>query len=263
VSLAIVVNPFASCHARPESNATTASTRPTWPSPANDLSLACADVGDRRVCWGTERSASGIVVPRPLPPVTLSPLGWRCTGTGASRACADRAHEASPFRCQGSRCVAAHPRLPDDGEWQCADFAGLVVCRGGGRPAGTPQGASDPGFSCGVRHGARSEPDERICVDLSPDFPDGSPRGVRCHYEASPGLERVCERIPDAHAVTDACDARHPCVSGLDCVAPARSVALPSVGATCVPRRPSPACWLDGDCDKGVCRFGTCTENVP
>ena len=65
-------------------------------------------------------------------------------------------------------------------------------------------------------------------------------------------IARVCEREGDAHAVVDPCDREHPCVSGLDCVT-----------GRCIPRRPVPACWVDEDCDKGVCRFGTCTAGVP
>ncbi len=199
------------------------------------------------MCWDAGIPA---VRARPLPAVALSPLGFRCTGSGPSRRCVDRTRYAPPFACRGAVCEQPHPRMPDDGEWECADFAGIVVCRGSTHAAGVPPGAADTGFECGQRRGTKAVPGERICVDLSPDFPDGEPRGWRCRYEPKDGLVRTCMRDSTAHAVTDACDRMHPCVSGLSCV-----------DAICVPVDPLPACWLDEDC--GQCRLGTCMQGVP
>jgi hypothetical protein len=89
-------------------------------------------------------------------------------------------------------------------------------------------------------------------VDLSPDAPEGTPRGFRCRFEAKHGLSRVCERDASAHGIADACDAARPCISGLRCVA-----------SRCVPPEPAPQCWLDLDCDHAVCRFGSCVTGVP
>jgi hypothetical protein len=223
-----------------------------WVVPAADATPTCADVGDLRVCWRSPAGGDAVAVERSVPGFRPSALGFRCTGGGKSRRCVDRTSDAGKFRCEGPRCEQQHPRLPDDGEWECADFAGAVVCRGGEREAGTPPGAADAGFSCGPRRGAGAGTAARICVDLSPDFPDGSARGWRCRFVPQDGLRRVCERDPSAHTLTDPCDPSHPCVSGLACIT-----------ARCVPAAPAPACWLDRDCDKGACRFGTCMENVP
>ena len=226
--------------------------RAAWPAPARDVGTACADVGDLRACWGGPLSKDGIaLIARPTPPLRLSSLGWRCTFAGASRQCTDRGRDVGPFLCEKGICRQRHPRLPDDGEWECADLASIVVCRGGERPAGAPPGASDPGFLCGPRRGPTSASGERVCVDLSPDLPDGGP-GYRCRFEQSDGLYRVCERDPSTHAATDRCDTRHPCVSGLACVA-----------SHCAPHAPVPARWVDQDCDKSTCRFGSCIEGAP
>jgi hypothetical protein len=139
--------------------------------------------------------------------------------------------------------------MPNDGEWECADLAGVVVCHGGERAAGVAPGASDPGFVCGARsHGSK----ERVCVDTSPDFPTGTPRAERCAFEPHDGVVRICERNTSAHGITDACSPAKPCVSGLSCVA-----------ARCVPRKPAPSCLLDKDCDHGACRFGSCMDGAP
>lgn len=246
---AAIASPSCSAKVDPETQTVA---RTAWVVPAADASPACTDVGDLRVCWRSSGGNATAVVARPVPPFRTSPPGFRCTGSGKSRRCRERASDAGSFRCEGPRCLQRHPRLPDDGEWECAAVAGAVVCRGGERPAGTPPGAADAGFFCGARQGARAGPDERVCVDLSPDFPDGSARGWRCHFETQEGLQRVCDRDPSAHTLTDACDPTHPCVSGLVCVA-----------SRCTPAEPDPACWLDGDCDKAACRFSTCMTGVP
>ena len=205
----------------------------------------CADVETLRVCWD---GGGPRVVKRPLPapsPTPASAMGWRCTGSGAARACASRVASAPPFVCRGESCWQLHPRMPDDGEWQCADSAGATVCTGGERAAGVAAAPADPGWFCGTRRGA--EPGARVCVDLSPDFPDGRAKGWRCHtiYEGPP--LRICARDSAAHTLAESCDAGHPCVDGSRCA-----------DGWCVPERPAPACWLPEDCPGGRCRFGSC-----
>jgi hypothetical protein len=203
-----------------------------------------------RACW-TGRGAKDIrTAPRRAPRVRPSPLGLRCHGSGNAVGCFDRSRDATPFRCDGPVCRQHAPRLPDDGEWECADFSGVVVCHGGLRPAGVPPGASEPGFVCAERRGARAAPGERICVDLSPDFPEGKAAGQRCRFETEGALFRVCMADPAARAAGDACDVSHACDADLFCVE-----------GRCLPRRPEPACWLDIDCDKKACRFGSCIED--
>ena len=216
-----------------------------WPMPDPDRGGSCADVGDLRVCWdGSPGSHPISVLPRRSPPARLSPLGFLCSGSGKEARCIDRAREAPPFRCEGGICRQRNPRLPDDGEWECADFASIVVCHGGARPAGVPPGATAPGYFCGPRRGV---PGERVCVDLSPDMPEGVARGYRCRFEAAGGLMRVCEQDPTTHAVADPCDSTHPCAPELACDQ-----------GRCLPLFPSPTCWLPRDCDNPPCRLGTC-----
>jgi hypothetical protein len=185
----------------------------------------CADVGELRVCW--ERSAIYV---------------------GAKAAASvDRA--SPPFSCAGPRCEQRHPRMPDDGEWQCADSGGATVCTGGERAAGVAPAPAESGWWCGWRSGASAFDGERVCVDLAPDFPDGHMRGWRCTTRYEGPVRRVCERDPDAHTLTEPCDARQPCLDGSRCS-----------GGRCVPERPAPACWLPGDCAAGRCRFGSCLQ---
>jgi hypothetical protein len=135
--------------------------------------------------------------------------------------------------------------MPDDGQWQCADSAGATICTGGERAAGVAPAPPDDGWSCGARRGG--EPGARICVDLSPDFPDGRAVGWRCTTLVDGGARRVCTRDPGAHTLGQACDPARPCVDGSRCA-----------GGWCVPARPAPACWLESDCGGGRCRFGSC-----
>jgi hypothetical protein len=183
----------------------------------------------------------------------LASFSAACTSRarpGTSRkAFSDAGLAKTTFVCTGDRCQQRHPRFPDDGEWTCSDSGGAAVCSGGDRPAGVPFNLSDPTWICGARGKPGTEPAdrERVCVDLAPDFPDGSARGWRCHYAAEEGGARVCDRDATAHVIGDACDARAPCLDGLRCVA-----------GRCTPDPPAPSCILDGDCDDGVCRFGSC-----
>lgn len=245
------------CACHPEQQRAKTDVRTEWPAPVNDSPGRCEDVGELRVCWDGPRVTVGA---RVVPGVVLSQLGFRCTGAGAKRVCVDRALGAEEFRCEGARCAQRHPRLPDAGEWECADIAGAVFCRGGEPPAGAPPAAADPGFVCGAREKNGVASAERLCVDWSPDFPDGKAQGHRCRFEEQHAAVRVCEQDPSAHSVGDACDHDHPCIGGLSCVVSARA----ALGARCVPPRPVPTCSVDQDCgDRRVCRFGTCTSESP
>jgi hypothetical protein len=216
-----------------------------WPAPGDDRGELCADVADLRVCWGREPR----VITRPVPAVAAaSPLGWRCSGAGSGRTCVDRLRDAGPFTCSQGVCTQRHPRLPDHGEWTCAEQAGAAVCLGKEAAAGVPPAPPSPGWLCGPRRAPRGPlPGERVCVDLAPDVPDGAPLGWDCRYRHEPAPARLCQRQDGLHALGDACDGARPCVDGGVCA-----------GGRCVPPRPAPTCWLDTDCGRGACRFGTC-----
>ena len=183
----------------------------------------------------------------------LASLGAACTSRArveANRgAFSDAALAAAPFVCAGDRCVQRYPRLPDDGEWTCSDTGGAAVCSGGDPPAGIPFNVADRAWICGLRRAGSAVRDkgERVCVDLTPDFPSGAAPGWRCHYATEETTARICERDASAHVIGDRCDPRTPCLDGLRCIA-----------ARCTAEPPSPSCILDGDCSVGLCRFGSC-----
>jgi hypothetical protein len=136
-----------------------------------------------------------------------------------------RPRTAGRFACQGGNCRQEQPRLPDTGEWRCADRGHVVWCTGGEPAAGVVKGPTDAGYRCGARWGNSSS--ERVCVDQHPDYPDGEPENLRCSFDQERGLARVCVRGE-----------------------PWRGPAL-DVGAL-------PACWLDRDCPSGACDRGAC-----
>jgi len=142
--------------------------------------------------------------------------------------------------------------MPDDGEWACADSAGTTVCRGGARAAGVAAAPPDPGWFCGQRRRSPAGDGSRVCVDLAPDFPDGVMSGWRCRMIHDAPTRRVCDRDPQAPTLAKACDEQRPCVDGARCAS-----------GRCIPGRPSPDCWLDGDCPGRRCRFGSCVEAQP
>ena len=185
--------------------------------------------------------------------VALASLCTSCTSRARPAAGRDGSGDSgsphAPFVCAGDRCVQRYPRLPDDGEWTCSDMGGAAVCSGGDAPAGIPVNLSDHAWKCGQRRRADrgKADDERVCVDLAPDFPDGTARGWRCHYAADEGVRRVCDRDATVHVIGDACDPKAPCLDGLRCI-----------GGRCTPEPPSPSCVIDGDCESGACRFGSC-----
>jgi hypothetical protein len=201
----------------------------------------CADVASVRACWGGFSTHGVIAVERPLP-ARAALRGWRCSGAGDGRVCEDRAWTSDAFECTPSACTQRHPRLPDDGEWECAEIEGAVICRGGGAAAGVVPGPPDAGFICGARRG---KPGERICVDFAPDRPD-APGMNDCRFQYEPGRPaRLC------HAGKEPALGRT-CGQG-DC--PAGTVCA---GARCLPLSPEPSCWIDADCAGGVCLLGSC-----
>jgi hypothetical protein len=246
----LLLSGLSSCRSERAEPARAVHERGRWPVPASDDGSAfCADVRDVRVCW--EKGAAR-VRPAELPFPGATVERFRCSGGGATRTCVERRRDAPPFRCAGDRCEQPHPRLPDHGEWECADLAGVVSCRGGEPAAGIAPAGPDPSFVCGARRAADGGTNERVCLDYSPDLPD-EPGAYRCHFESKPGPVRVCLRGNDVHQSGDACDRARPCVSGLTCA-----------GGRCVPPAPPPVCWLDADCPTGVpCRFGACVEGAP
>jgi len=219
------------------------------PSPAEGYrGERCADVGDRRVCWG----GGARVVPRPVPTDAAPAMGWRCDGTGATRVCEDRRHDSSAFACDAvGSCVQPEPRMPDDGEWECVDIDGVAYCHRTALASAVVPGPPDLGWLCGRR--LRSSANEPICVDLSPDRPDA--RGWRCTFQYSNFYPtRVCVR-------SDASIVGGTCAAGSTAAASACPANAACVGGVCMPPEPSPNCWIDSDCDRDKgerCRWGTC-----
>ncbi len=156
--------------------------------------------------------------------ILLALLAASCREKAAKLAPAPRARtlEASKFICQGALCRQRHVRLPDDGEWRCAEREGLVWCAGGEPAAGVISAPRQRGYVCGQRRGH----DERVCVDVSPDYPSAIPGQHRCRFVAEDGFWRECER---------------------------ERVATRARGAL-----GPPDCWLDADCAPGRCDRGTC-----
>jgi hypothetical protein len=208
-----------------------------------DLGVRCIDVGEQRACFGDRPGAVHGVssVPRPLPEQRAPLRGWRCSGSARARVCEDRAFGSDAFECGAQQCTQRHPRMPDDGEWECADIEGAVICRGGGAAAGVVSGPPDPAWQCGARRGAVGE---RICVDFSPDRPPNEALGD-CRFIHEPGRpSRICS--PGRAALGQPCDASA-CPAGLVCA-----------GGHCLPLDPAPSCWIDRDCGSGACLFGSC-----
>jgi hypothetical protein len=212
------------------------------PAP-HDVGTECLDVGDVRACFseGAPGSSGGVVpVPRPQAPRGAE-RGFRCFGAGLERACVERGLAADAFVCDEARCVQRHPRLPDDGEWECADLDGVVICRGGEPAAGTVAGPPDVGWVCGARRG---EPAERICLDFSPERPRFEPWS--CRFDYAPGAPlRSCTR-GGAGPLWRPCGAG--CPFGSVCAA-----------GRCLPQAPHPDCWSSKDCAAGsLCAYGSC-----
>lgn len=165
-------------------------------------------------------------------------------------ACVTTARRPGSFSCEGEgaarRCTDAHPRQPDDGEWECSETSGVTVCRGGLAPAGVSPGSPDPGWVCGdhvVRGDAGAYP--RVCVDFAPDYPRAEGWTCRYAYVNDQGVRR-CEPSPATRA-GDPC-AGGACPSGTTCAS-----------GRCLPDAPAPRCFFDTDCDAPrKCVFGSC-----
>jgi hypothetical protein len=125
----------------------------------------CADVRTARVCWPA--GAPAVRVPRAAP--TVDAEAWRCVGQRGDRKCRRRKAQSSAFACGAAECVQDYPRVPDDGEWECFERAGAIICRGGEPASGVVSGARDLGWICG--DAADGSPSARLCIDLDPDPP--------------------------------------------------------------------------------------------
>jgi hypothetical protein len=151
----------------------------------------------------------------------------------------------SDFVCADDVCTQRFPALPDDGEWECLDHDGLVICRGGHGPAGVHAGPPDDAFSCAPL--GRDDEGRRVCVDAQPDLP--SPEGWRCQFDQEGGEPvRRCER-GDTPRLGDRCGESDACPAGLVCLR----------GRCALEREGPPECWLDGDCEGGAsCVLARC-----
>jgi hypothetical protein len=107
--------------------------------------------------------------------------------TSASVSVAPR--PASSFELENGVFVQRHPRLPDSGEWRCAERGGVVWCAGGQAPAGVAPGLPEPAFRCGKRWGADLL-SERVCIDRRPEYPSSGAR--QCRFEQERGIQRSC-----------------------------------------------------------------------
>jgi hypothetical protein len=131
----------------------------------------------------------------------------------------------SRFVCRAGSCRQRHPRLPDSGEWRCADGGDVVWCAGGEAAAGVVSGAAEPRFRCGARWG--NERRERVCIDAAAERPEGS-ENYQCGFEQELGIAKLCK------------------------------VAAASPALVALPARAVPACWLGRDCPSGQCNRGAC-----
>lgn len=154
---------------------------------------------------------------------------------------------ASRFVCRDSECRQAHPRLPDTGEWRCAERAQVVWCTGGEPAAGVVSGPADVRFRCGPRWGQAAA--ERVCIDEQPDYPEERADYTRCSFDQERGMARVCgakeslEPAPPARGAVPACWLDRDCPS-----------------ARC--DRGACTCSSHSDCQVGSCRRGICSEGV-
>ncbi len=197
----------------------------------------CAVVGSFRACDG---GWFDFDEPMPRPK-----RGSRCEYASERWRCLDRGLGSGPFECDQDACTQRHPRLPDVGEWECAEVDGVAICRGGWPAAGVSTGESDIGWRCGDRRGS----DERICVDFAPDLPSDDveqPRGPwRCFFSHDGAERRHCvlDTVPK---VGGECNSVDDCPKAITCV-----------DGRCMPALDSVSCWVDDDCE-GTCRFGSC-----
>ena len=174
---------------------------------------------------------------RPAP--TAGSAGARLDHLVAPRA-------SAPFACSGDVCSQPYPRLPDSGEWRCAESGGVVWCAGGQPAAGVAPGAPSPGYRCGARFGAGSS-FERVCIDRHPDYPRDRTGDYACAFAQERGMTRVCQRASAPATAPLASNALPACWLGKDC-------------SSGVCDRGSCRCSADKDCEAGRCRLGVCAE---
>ncbi len=137
---------------------------------------------------------------------------------------------ASAFVCDGATCLQRHVRLPDDGEWRCAEQGGVVWCAGGEPAAGVVNEPTERGYRCGPRRGSKHV--ERVCVDTQPDYPEALGRSYSCRFAQERGVMRECREL------------------------------TPPPGRQPAPPRGVPECWLDQDCSPRRCDRGSCAGDV-
>ena len=151
---------------------------------------------------------------------------------------------ASSFSRDGAEYVQLHPRLPDSGEWRCAERGQVVWCAGGEPAAGVVTGPADAAYLCGKRWGQTGP--ERVCVDRHPDYPPEAGEQA-CRFEQERGIQRRCRAASEPPAAALASGALPACWLDRDCPA-----------GRC--DRGSCACQADQDCLVGRCRSGSCVE---
>jgi hypothetical protein len=156
---------------------------------------------------------------------------------------------AGAFACSAGECRQPQPRLPDTGEWRCAERAKVVWCAGGEPAAGVVPGAPDARFQCAARWGGGTVT-ERVCIDRRPDYPDGARDDYDCRYDQERGLARVCRKQRAATGPAFSPLALPACWLDRDC---------PSQRCD----RGACACRADADCERGRCRDGLCAEAQP
>jgi hypothetical protein len=154
---------------------------------------------------------------------------------------------AGTFDCGAAGCVQLHPRLPDTGEWLCAERDGVVWCSGGEGAAGVVSGPPDPKYRCGRRW--RNASTERVCIDRHPDYPSPD-LAYRCRFEQERRVARVCEPHSGAVPPPLAAQALPACFLDRDC-------------PTGHCDRGSCSCSTDSDCLAGRCSSGACLGQLP
>ena len=194
-----------------------------------ELLLLTASVGCKQTARAEPKPRSVAATPSALTPLLAPPA-------------------AGSFSCRAGECRQEQPRLPDTGEWRCADRGQVVWCAGGEPAAGVVKGPADPAYRCGARWGSSSG--ERVCIDAHPDYPAGQFENLRCRFEQEQGLARVCQTGETWHGATLRADALPACWLARDC---------PSGGCD----RGACSCQSDAQCQAGRCQSGVCVEEKP
>lgn len=151
---------------------------------------------------------------------------------------------ASRFQRQDGKLRQEHPRLPDTGEWRCAEHGKVVWCAGGEAAAGVVSGPPDRGYRCGPRWGTTAE---RVCIDERPDYPGD---GYQCRFDQELSIARVCQPAAPWQGSALAAHAVPACWLARDC---------PSGRCD----RGACSCSTSQDCQSGHCLGGTCVEEKP